>query len=285
MGCQGSALCGQTELIVDPRLQEATPSELLDRYSLGHVLGTGTTGVVCVATDRNSNEDYAVKVMDLAEMPEKMVRREARMLQRLKHPRIATCHGVYFDALSVCLVTDIYRGGDLLGGMQRHHQEKGSVSVHVVQRISQMMLEASEWLHRHGIVHRDLKGDNFLLTCEGIEDPECQVILSDFGTAKSLSPGQRLAQKVGTTLYWAPELFSQDYGLAVDLWALGVIVFGMMWGRFPFMNEEETRTKPFRCPPDYSDHGENFLQGILAKSESERFTSAKAMEHAFLAGP
>merc|ERR1719330_1972629 len=123
--------------------------------------------------------------------------------------------------------------------MQRHWESKGFIAIPVIQRISKMMLLALAWLHQSSVAHRDLKGDNFLMDTTEIEDPSCRIFLSDFGTAREILPGERLSEKCGTQVYWAPEFYDLNYSLAVDVWAVGVITFGLVTKRYPFRSEGE----------------------------------------------
>lgn len=250
-----------------------------DRYSFGRSVGSGTFGMVYKATERNSQEDCAVKVVNLKQTPTDKFQQEALMLTKLKHPRIANIHGVYYQWSSGFLVMDLYKGGSALTGMQSHWTRKGSIPIPVVQNVVQMMVEAVEWLHQNNVIHRDVKADNFLLDRPHIEHPECQVVLSDFGTARPMVEGQRFHKLVGTTRYWAPEVFQRDYGLASDAFALGVVAFAMIWRVFP--KHDMGR----QCPAGLSADGEDFVLGLLERSEDERCTVEKALSHAFLSGP
>merc|ERR1719203_115402 len=100
---------------------------------------------------------------------------------------------------------ELYKGGDMFDGMERHWEAKGAIPTPVVQNIAKMMVQSVDWLHQNNVVHRDLKGDNFLMDRMDIESPKCRIYLSDFGTVTELQPQQWLTQKCGTEIYWAPE--------------------------------------------------------------------------------
>lgn len=260
---------------------------MLDTYTLGDVLGEGSYGTVYAIRHKQSKRRYAAKQFDLEETPKQTIDHEAQMLFKLQHQCVVKLHSIYHERYFSWLVMDLYRGGCLADGMWRHWNDKGMIPVAAIQNISKMMVQAVAWLHENSVFHRDIKADNFLLNRRDIENPKCRVFLSDFGTACCVSkPTTRLREKVGTQMYWAPEQFSRwrRYGRAVDIWALGVTIFGMVSKHFPFNNEKETLSAPFWCPGGLSgnDDGESFLQGLLERNEGSRLTAAQALEHPFL---
>mmetsp|Transcript_90387 Transcript_90387/g.189052 ORF Transcript_90387/g.189052 Transcript_90387/m.189052 type:complete len:640 (-) Transcript_90387:275-2194(-) len=149
--------------------------------------------------------------------------------------------------------------------------------------MSKMMFQGVDWLHQCNVVHRDLKGDNYLQDRKDIEHPNCRVYLSDFGTVCEVPAGDRLKQKCGTKTYWAPEFYAFNYSIKVDIWALGVVIFGMVTGRFPFKGEEDVRNKQVKIPSRIGKDGESFLKGTLERNEEKRLSARQAVEHPFLA--
>merc|ERR1719491_763758 len=146
------------------------------------------------------------------------------------------------------LVMDICRGGAVSEGLQKHWAELGLLPIHVVQNVAKMMILAAAWLHRHDVVHRDLKANNFLQSHTEIQHPECKVVLCDFGTACEVHPGQKLTQRVGTQALWAPELRTKDhYSEAVDVWALGAIIYYSICRRSPTSITGATTMRPIKC--------------------------------------
>merc|ERR1711972_663205 len=127
-----------------------------------------------------------------------------------------------------------------------------------------------------------VKGDNFLIDRKDLTDPDCRTALTDFGTALMLKPNQRLRGKAGTERCWSPELYERNYGLKVDVWAMGVLVYGLIDGRFPFKDGEAVKTKepewPVVLPPDCKD----FLRGMLEKCEAKRCTADEVMAHRWI---
>lgn len=256
---------------------------MLDKYQLGKILGQGAFGVVYLCKKKNTKEEYAVKMIDQVETPLAEIKQEVDMLKKLAHPCVVKLHDVYYEKVFVCMVLEIYRGGDMIEGMQLHWKNKGQIPISVIQNVSKMMVQGIDWLHQNSVVHRDLKGDNYLMDRKEIEHPSCRVFLSDFGTVVPIAPGERLKHKCGTKTYWSPEFYSLNYASGVDVWAIGVVMFGLVTGRFPFKHEEDVRTKAVKCPSRTTKDGEEFIMGTLDRDEAKRFTARQSIEHKFLA--
>jgi len=249
---------------------------------MGKKLGQGSFGLVYTCTSREAQEDYAVKLVDRVNMSLIDVQHEVDMMRRLAHPCVVRLCDVYYESVFTAMVLDLCKGGDLIEGMQVHHRQKGKLPICAVQNILKMVVQSVAWLHENNVVHRDLKGDNFLMDCTAVEDPSCRIYLTDFGTATDIQPGERLHKKCGTRTYWSPELCDGDYGLPVDMWATGVLMYGLLTGKFPFQSEREIRGKYVPCPDMASKDVETFLFGLLERGEKTRLTASEAFEHPFI---
>lgn len=258
-------------------------TRLLDKYSLGKILGQGAFGVVYICKRKDNMEEFAVKMVDQVETPLSEIKMEVEYLQNLMHPCIVKLHDVYYEKVFVCMVLDLCRGGDMIEGMQLHWKFKGMIPLLVVQNMSKMMFQSVDWLHQQNVVHRDLKGDNFLQDRKNMEHPQCRIYLSDFGTVTTIKPNDRLRQKCGTKTYWSPEFFALNYNLKVDVWALGVVIFGMITGRFPFKGEEDVKNKVIKIPARCGREGEVCLLGMLSRSEGKRLSARDVLQQPWLA--
>jgi len=138
-------------------------------------------------------------------------------------------------------------------------------------------------LHEKQVVHRDIKGDNFLMSRKDIEHPQCRVFLCDFGTVVGCEPGDRLQTACGTKPYWSPEFYRLDYAHGVDIWAVGVILFSLFTAKFVFRNEADTKEREVVCPPRATPDGAGLVKGLLEREEQKRMTSKDALLHPFLA--
>jgi len=264
-------------------METKKPDEkLLDKYKLGKILGQGAFGVVYSCKKKGSNDEYAVKMIDQVETPVSEIKQEVEMLKRLAHPCVVKLHDVYYEKVFVCMVLEIYRGGDMIEGMQLHWKTKGIIPMPCIQNVSKMMFQGVDWLHQNNVIHRDLKGDNYLQDRKEVENPDTRIYLSDFGTVVDLQPNARLRQKCGTKTYWGPEFYALNYGAKVDCWALGVVIFGMVTGRFPFKGEDDVKHKAIKVPSRCGKEGETFILGTLERDESKRLSARQALQHPFL---
>merc|ERR1712217_33032 len=108
-------------------------------------------------------------------------------------------------------------------------------------------------------------GDNYLIDHKDITNPKCNIVLADFGTACNIEPDQRLNVVVGTQIFWAPEIFEEDYGSKVDVWAMGIVTYGMVSGRFPFKDPNEIKTKEVDIPEHVGPLCRDFIMKMLDK--------------------
>jgi len=257
---------------------------LLDEYSVGLTLGEGAFGVVSVCKKRSTGQEYAVKMVDKVETPVEAIKKEAEMLQSMDHRNIVKFHGVYYERCFVCIVMDKLDGGDLVEGLQRHLKERGQINCLDVVHVAAQMAASINYLHQRNVVHRDVKGDNYLMDRKNMTDKQCMIVLTDFGTACNASKTERLSSGVGTKIFWPPEFFDRDYGHKVDVWAMGVIMYGLVSGRFPFRDENDVRNKEVRIPKRVHPTCEEFIRKMLDKVEKTRLDSQQAVDHPWVAG-
>ena len=219
------------------------PGTLLGPYEILAPLGAGGMGEVYRARDARLDREVAIKVLprhlhaapDLAER----FTREARTLSRLNHPNICTLHDVGRDGDIDYLVMELIAGETLAARLAR-----GALPVDELLRLAAQMADALAEAHRAGLVHRDLKPGNLMLTGSGVK-------LLDFGLARPAPPrldeaaasaSPTVAQPltaagalVGTYQYMAPEqLEGREADERSDLFALGCVLYEMATGRRPF---------------------------------------------------
>jgi len=256
---------------------------LLEEYSVGQTLGEGAFGVVSVCKKRATGEEFAVKMVDKVETPVEQIKKEADMLASMDHPNIVKFHGVFYERCFVCIVMDKLSGGDLVEGLQRHIKDhEKPVNCFDTVHVAHQMGASLQYLHNRNVVHRDVKGDNYLMDRKDMTDPNCKIVLTDFGTACNATPEDRLRDGVGTKIFWPPEFFDRSYGHKVDVWAMGVIMYGLVSGRFPFRDENDIRMKEVKSPKGVHATCQDFIKKMLDKSERTRLNSNQVMAHPWL---
>jgi len=256
------------------KLDVNAEKRFLDVFALGEVLGQGSFGIVYACRRALATKELAVKMVDKVECPIEDIKREVALQQKLNHPNVVKVHEVYYEKCFVCIVMDIFRGGDLMEALEYRWETRGSLEVASVVHVHRQMVAAIALLHSLNIAHRDVKGDNFMLDRADITDPQCRVALGDFGTAWQLEDeSERLHAQVGTSTMWAPEFFDSDYGMKADIWALGTVIYGMIEGSFPFNGQHEICQKAVAFSRDVPSELEDFVRGMLCKDEVGRLSA------------
>jgi len=257
---------------------------LLDSYNVGNMLGEGTFGIVFACKPIGQETDCAVKIVSKVEAPFDKIKQEAWLLQKMNHPNVIKCYDVIYQKHAVCIVMERLRGGNLIQAMERHWESKGNFPAMSTIHLCSQMASSMHYLHERSIIHRDVKGDNFLCDRTSIEDPQCRIVLGDFGTVARGSATERLRGKCGTRLYWSPEFYKFDYSFKVDIWAMGVTLFVLIYGRFPFRDERDVATKIVRHSKGTPTECQDFLDSMLEKEEEKRADSAQVLAHPWIAG-
>ncbi len=223
----------------DEHLRDSLVGRCLgDRYEIETIIGEGSMGLVYRARQLLVDRPVAVKVLPHQHNDEDVRRflQEARAVSKLLHPNIVTVYDFHRTRDGILyLVMEYLEGKSLADALS-----KGPLAVGRSVSIAAQICAGLEEAHRHGVIHRDLKPENIMLTKIG--GREIAKIL-DFGIAKSLGSGDSSAKKnllgvSGTALYMSPEQVGKGPVVpASDLYALGVVLFEMLSGRPPFMEE------------------------------------------------
>ncbi|KAG0452697.1 hypothetical protein HPP92_025361 [Vanilla planifolia] len=244
-------------------------------YAIGKLLGHGQFGYTFVATDRVNGDTVAVKRIDKAKMVLPIavedVKREVKILQALKgHENVVHFYNAFEDDNYVYIVMELCEGGELLDRIlskkDSRYTEKDAAIV-----VRQMLKVAAE-CHLHGLVHRDMKPENFLFKSNVKDSP---LKATDFGLSDFIKPGKRFHDIVGSAYYVAPEVLKRKSGPESDVWSIGVITYILLCGRRPFWDKTEDgifkevlRNKPdFRKKPwpSISTSAKDFVQKLLTK--------------------
>lgn len=196
-------------------------------YDIREVIGVGGFAQVHAAYDRETGAKAAVKTIYKGSEPDSFLQREITILRQLRHPHIVNMLDIFESSESYQIVMEFLSGGSLYDKMN----EKDEFDETEVRQLMRQILDGLAYIHSNGIVHRDLKPENILLTSD------CKVKIVDFGLSRlyDASSDGLMKTLIGTPEFVAPELVRNEaYGIEVDAWACGIIMFNLVTGTPPF---------------------------------------------------
>ncbi|OSX68556.1 hypothetical protein BU14_2585s0001, partial [Porphyra umbilicalis] len=258
-------------------------------FELGQVLGRGGYGTVVLARNVRTKELVAIKRIHadgagggaLADLNERAVK-EQRVWAGLRHPNVVRYLGCFTDeAGALSLVVEYVNGWSLA----EHVAQYGFFPEPLVAEITRQLVDGLAYLHSRGVIHRDVKPANVLVTRSGV------VKICDFGvSARGSVPGISGRTVCGTPHYIAPEVIEQrPYTESVDVWSLGCTVMELATGRRPWheltamsalVALSKSRTPPL--PPGLSPACRNFLGTCWVRDPARRPSAAQLRRHPFL---
>lgn len=262
---------------------ELSAGEAAGPYHVLRRLGRGGMGVVYLAHDPRLGRRVALKLLPHHGSVEETARRrlveEAKAASALDHPNIGTVYDIGEAADGRLYIAMAYYEGETL----RERVGRGPLPVSEALDLARQIADGLAAAHRRGIVHRDVKPDNVVVTPEGVAK------LVDFGVAKGTGAGlTREGVRLGTVAYMSPE---QTRGSAVDhrsdLWSLGVVLYEMLTGMRPFRGDAEEavvvgirRDEPppvEALRPEVPPALARVLGRCLAKDPTRRYASAELL--------
>ncbi|HEV8629344.1 MAG TPA: serine/threonine-protein kinase [Thermoanaerobaculia bacterium] len=258
------------------------------RYRVDGEVGRGGMGIVYRAHDPELDREVAIKLISLPhdaahevrDELEKRFRREAKAAARVRHPGVVAIHDVGITETGLFLVMELVPGDSLAHRLERGAFPDRGAALELVARAAEALAAA----HAAGLVHRDVKPANILLS------PDGRVMLTDFGVARSLDEVSELTRTgmvVGSPAYMAPE---QLQGAAVDgrtdLFSLGVVLYELLLRKRPFPAQSITtllyqilHEDPLADPAilrELDPSTAAVLRRLLAKAPADRFPDAAA---------
>jgi len=260
---------------------------LADRYRVERELGQGGMATVYLAEDLKHHRKVALKVLrpELAATlgPDRFFR-EIEVAAGLQHPHILPLHDSGEAAGFLYYVMPFVDGEILHGRLTRH----GELPIHEAVRLLAEVADALAYAHRQGVVHRDIKPDNVLLSGR-------HALVTDFGVAKAVSEATGRQQlttagvALGTPTYMAPEQAAADPHLdhRVDIYAVGVMAYELLAGRPPFTgrSSQEVLAAHLTQPPEMvsslrpavPEALAAIVMKCLAKRPADRWQSAEEL--------
>uniref|UniRef100_A0A7S0ZE69 Calmodulin n=1 Tax=Timspurckia oligopyrenoides TaxID=708627 RepID=A0A7S0ZE69_9RHOD len=275
----------------------------------------------------NSQREFAVKVapkVGLDPVERAGMLSEVSILEMVSHPNVIGLEDVFEDSRNLYIVMELCLGGHLLDFMETY----GAVDEQIARVIISQILHGLHYLHSFGIVHRDMKPKNVLFaqpprliaapaeddsanrqTASGSNstgeqtkvaktprwiDLDAEIKIVDFGYSKFIRPTERLNEGVGTFKYWSPEMARglSEYSKPVDLWGVGVILYRLVTGDFPFMagkGEDLLQVIAYRPYIQDSDvykalspQCKHLISCLLEKDPNVRIDAAAAKVHPWI---
>ncbi|XP_064625326.1 serine/threonine-protein kinase stk11-like [Lineus longissimus] len=274
------------QIIYQPRKKRA---KLIGKYLLGDVLGEGSYAKVKEVLDTETLRRLAVKILKkkkLRKIPngEQNVQREIRLLKRLSHKHVIELVDVLYNeekqkmymVMEICVAVL----QDMLDSVPEKKFPLWQAHDYFLQLIAGL-----EYLHSQGIVHKDIKPGNLLLTTDET------LKISDLGVAEALDMFQvddTCKTSQGSPAFQPPEIANGDSyfaGFKVDVWSAGVTLYNFITGKYPFQGEniyklfESIGKGDYEIPPEVGELLASLLRGMLAYNPKKRMTIQQIKEH------
>lgn len=267
---------GALQMVVDP----GDPRMTLENFVK---IGEGSTGVVCIAREKHSGRQVAVKMMDLRKQQRReLLFNEVVIMRDYRHQNVVEMYRSALVEEELWVIMEYLQGGALT-----HIVSETRLNEEQIATVCEGVLQALSYLHSQGVIHRDIKSDSILLTLDG------RIKLSDFGFCAQISKEVPKRKSLVGTPYWmAPEVIAKTpYGTEVDIWSLGIMVVEMVDGEPPYFSDTPiTAMKKLRdeAAPGVKNIQrvspvlKDFLGCMLTRDTVQRSSAADLLEHPFM---
>uniref|UniRef100_A0A7E4VY12 phosphorylase kinase n=1 Tax=Panagrellus redivivus TaxID=6233 RepID=A0A7E4VY12_PANRE len=280
----------------DRSMQNDLTNGFYQSYEAREILGRGLASTVRKCVEKSTGQFFAVKIVDVsterqteqdAERLREETLSEIRLLRLLVgHPSIIAIHDFFMTPTFHFAVFEMAPKGELFDLLNR----SVTFSEKKTRLVMKQLFDGVSYMHAKHIVHRDLKLENILCI------DEQRIVISDFGFAKQLEPGQMLKELFGTPGYLAPETLkcqmwedARGYSFEVDNWALGVIMYTLLAGYAPFYHRQQLRMMRliqegrFDFPREQwesvSEDAKDLIRGLLTVDVDKRAKAADCLLH------
>ena len=264
-----------------------TPSDI---YQFGQKLGEGSFGSVYIIKHKQTGDLRAVKVIrkclqhptqNKTSHLTKDILREIELLKSLDHQNIIKLFEFYEGEKMFYIITEYCKGGELFTKLK---QEGGQDEI-TSALIMFQLFSAINYCHSRKVMHRDLKPENIMLE-DQTKNGMINIRIIDFGTAK-LYENEYEDKIIGTPYYIAPEVIDRKYNEKCDLWSLGVIMYVLLKGKFPFGGSEKQQifknikkgVYDITSPPfdKVSNEAKELIKKLLVLDPNQRITAEHAL--------
>jgi [calcium/calmodulin-dependent protein kinase] kinase len=269
-----------TTIINKSKSDEGYPK--LNNYIIIEKIGAGSYGKVYLAYNKKNGKKFAIKVINKCKT---LYINEINILKKINHKNIVNLHEIIDCEFEnqIYVVLNHINGNTI---MQKNTNDSYfKMSKIKIKKYIRYITAGLKYLHNHNIVHRDIKPENLMI------DKKDNVYIIDFGISEILNETTMTSKKSGTLLFAPPELFSDENeinGFAIDIWSLGVTLFIMLYGYFPFNGDSfdeisnSIKNDAIFIPSDADAFEIDIINKILEKDPKKRITLSEIRKHPFM---
>ena len=270
--------------------------EVETRYDIIKIIGEGGFGKVYYAKNKFSNTEVSIKRINKSKNENLMfdnltIKNEIEVLKSLSHPNIMKIYEFYSNEESYFLVNEYIKYGELSKKIKQTFSEL-QISLIIFQ-----ILKGLNYIHSHNIIHRDIKLENIMINdienilINGKIEQFYWIKIIDFGIAKFTSSNKKEKGMTGTLYYMAPEVIKQNYDYKCDIWSVGVILYMLLTGKYPFDSLVTSRIKTKIEDGEFDKENikyknsskelKDLLKHLLNTSPTFRYNAKDALKHDF----
>ena len=264
---------------------------LSEFFDVKGTLGKGKFGLVKLGIHKLTGRKVAIKIINkqgLTEQEMQLTKTEIEILKIGQHPNIITLYDVIENEEKIYIIMEYCAGSDLFAYIEeRNFKLPEKHAAQIIRKLS----SAVYYLHSFGIIHRDVKPENILMTDK---TEYADIRLLDFGLSKIVRQGEKCTEPYGTLSYVSPEVLQDiPYDERCDLWSIGVITYLLLSGVLPFDDEnnikEIARKTVYEKTPFYPSLFQNvskeaidFVDKLLQKDPDKRMKMTELFEHPWM---